>query len=269
MKKKLLKGAGIGLGALVLSTLGLFASDTLRGINSGIDNLASLGGSEICGKHTVPVKIDGNIICVDAYEASPSDDCLFKEFSNVGETERNIETKGCFAVSQPDVSPWNYVSLSQAQRMCAEAGKRLPTSNEWYSYTLGTKTESCVVDESSFESTGSSECTSSVGVSDAVGNLWEWVDESVVEGTFKGQLLPEEGYVASVDADGIALTSSGSPGELYGDDYFWSKQDGVYGMVRGGFYGSGEDAGLYITNASVQTSLATIGVGFRCVEDIF
>jgi hypothetical protein len=39
-------------------------------------------------------------------------------------------------------------------------------------------------------------------------------------------------------------------------------------MIRGGFYSSGEDAGLYTINASIPTSFATQGIGFRCVQDL-
>ena len=268
MQRKWLKGAGIGLGALVLSTLGIFASDTLRGIDSDIGNLANLRDSGTCSGYTVPMKVDGTVMCVDMYEASPSKECLFQKISSASESQRNVLGKDCFAVSEPNRDPWNYISLSQAQQMCAAAGKRLPTNNEWYAYALGTDAESCVINARTFSKTGNAECVSSVGAIDVIGNLWEWVDENVVEGAFNGQTLPEEGYVASVDADGIALTSTASPMELYGEDYFWSKEQGVYGMIRGGFYGSGADAGLYTTNASVETSLTTLGIGFRCIEDV-
>lgn len=268
MKRRWLKGTFIGVGAVVLSTLGIFAADTLQGIDTGIGNLASLGETGVCKSDAVPVKVDGTIVCVDKYEASPSGDCLFKTVTNATESERNINTKNCFAVSTQNATPWNYISLPQAQRMCAQTGKRLPSSNEWYAYALGSDPDSCVVDSKTSANTGISSCISSVGAEDVIGNLWEWVDESVVEGNFNGQTLPGEGYVSSVDADGIALTSSESPDTLYGEDYFWSKPEGVYGMIRGGFYGSGRDAGLYTVNASVQTSLATLGIGFRCVEDV-
>lgn len=268
MKRKWLKGAFIGVGALALSTLGIFASDTIRGIDSRVSNLASIGNSGICQEGATPVRVDGDTLCVDIYEASPSTGCPLRELSSAVQSEQNANTKGCFAVSVEGARPWNYVSLPLAQRMCAEAGKRLPTSDEWYAYTLGTDTESCVIDETTFAKTGVSECVSSVGVHDAIGNLWEWVDANVVNGSFNGQPLPEEGYVESVDANGVALTSTTSPQSFYGEDYFWSKQEGVYGMIRGGFYGGGSDAGLYTINASVQTSLSTLGVGFRCVEDV-
>jgi len=269
MKGKLLKGSLIGLSAVVLSTLGIFASDTLRGIDSRVSNVAGLGNTSVCKDGSVPLRSDGDVVCIDKYEASPGEDCPNQQLSSSIHSERNIGTDGCFAVSTPNKQPWNYISLPQAQRVCARSGKRLPTNSEWYAYALGTDTSKCVIDEKEYSETGTSECISSVGAHDVVGNLWEWVDESVVEGTFNNQRLPEDGYVSSVDANGIAITSTGSPDELYEEDYFWAKSEGVYGMIRGGFYGSGSDAGLYTTNASVQTSLATLGIGFRCVEDTF
>jgi len=269
MKGKWLKGLLIGLGAVMLSTLGIFASDTLRGIDLQISNVAGLGNASICMDGAVPLRVDGSVVCIDQYEASPGEDCPNQKLTSSIHSERNIGTEECFAVSITGKQPWNYISLSQAQRVCARSGKRLPTSAEWYAYALGTDTKSCVIDEKEYKDTGTSGCVSSTGVYDVIGNLWEWVDESVVGGTFNNQKLPEDGYVSSVDANGIAITSTGSPDELYEEDYFWAKSEGVYGMIRGGFYGSGSDAGLYTTNASVQTSLATLGIGFRCVEDTF
>jgi formylglycine-generating enzyme required for sulfatase activity len=152
--------------------------------------------------------------------------------------------------------------------MCAGAGKRLPTSDEWYRIALGTETDTCVVDENAVRETGTVECVSSSGIHDMVGNVWEWVDATVVGKNYDDRELPPEGYVTSVDASGVAITTATEGDILYGDDYFWSKGEGVFGMIRGGFYGSDDDAGLYAVNASVPTSFASQGVGFRCVEDV-
>ena len=43
---------------------------------------------------------------------------------------------------------------------------------------------------------------------------------------------------------------------------------GVRGMIRGGFYGSGEDAGIFAQNMSVALDSRTAGIGFRCVKDL-
>jgi formylglycine-generating enzyme required for sulfatase activity len=153
--------------------------------------------------------------------------------------------------------------------MCAGAGKRLPTSDEWYKIALGTDASQCVINGDSPESTGTESCVASSGAYDTIGNVWEWVDETIYGNTFKNRSLPAEGYVTSADASGVAITTQTNiADELYGKDYFWSKTEGVFGMIRGGFYGSDDDAGLYTINATVATNFAAQGVGFRCVEDI-
>lgn len=268
MKSKLLKGTLVVLAASVISTLGIFASDTLQGIDGGI---AGLGGSDrgVCRAGMVPQKIGTALLCVDMYEASPAAGCPNSAPSNVLESEKNMNTKECYAASVSGQTPWTFISLSQAQRVCAGAGKRLPTSDEWFQMTLGTDATQCVVKENTPKQTGTDACTSASGVYDTIGNVWEWVNETVEGDTFRGRTLPSEGYVTSADASGIAITTDAlKSDELYGEDYFWSKTEGVFGMIRGGFYGSGADAGLYTTNATVATNFASQGVGFRCVEDV-
>lgn len=267
MKTRWVKGTATVIGAIALSTLGIFAADSLQGIEGGIQNFAGAGKSGICTEGMVPTKIDGSVLCVDVYEASPSTVCPHKALTNVVQSEQNANTKDCYAASVKDAEPWNYISLPQAQRMCAGAGKRLPTSKEWYHIALGTNDDTCTTQGTSMSPTGNESCVSTIGAYDVIGNVWEWVDESIVGNMHEGRVLPKEGYVTAVDASGIALTSAESADDLYGKDYFWSKEEGVFGMIRGGFYGSNEDAGLYTTNASVPTSFATQGVGFRCVED--
>lgn len=252
---------------MVFSTIGIFAADTLRGVDRDFGALSHDGGGG-CPSGMIAYTVSGNSICVDMYEASPSTQCPYLIPQSALESERNAGVEGCYAASVPSKTPWSFISLPQAQRMCAGAGKRLPTSEEWYHIALGTSVESCVIKATMPEVTGTASCVSGGGVFDAVGNVWEWVDETIVGNSFDGRILPDEGYVSSVDASGVAITSSREKNELYGADYIWSKSDGVFGMIRGGFYGSETDAGLYTINASVQTSFASQGVGFRCVEDV-
>lgn len=269
MKGKLFKGTLVGLGALVLSTLGIFASDVMQGIDSGIGNLASLSGSEMCPKGMEAFKGPNGLLCVDVYEATAGDTCPNQNPKSVLESEKNAGTQSCYAASVPNKDPWTFISLTQAQRMCAASNKRLPTSDEWYALALGTREETCMVKGDAPRKTGSAECVSSAGVHDMVGNVWEWVNETVEGTQYRGRQLPGEGYVHEADASGIAIhTDPDTESELYGKDYFWSKAEGTFGMIRGGFYGGGEDAGLYATNASMPTNFATQGVGFRCVSDV-
>ncbi len=256
-------------GALLVTALGIDASDTISGSKSTLlSQVISYGGNAKCPDGMTQVENMASITCVDTYEASPSKDCPNQILNNILMTEENINSEGCKATSVANATPWNFVSLSQASRLCISAGKRLPTSDEWFRLVVGTVSQKCVIQANTFAKTGSQECVSSSGIHDMVGNVWEWVDENVVGNTFNGRTLPGEGYVTSVDADGIAITSGNTADELYGSDYFWSKEEGVFGMIRGGFYGSNKDAGLYTVNASVLTSFATQGVGFRCVEDL-
>jgi formylglycine-generating enzyme required for sulfatase activity len=268
MRTRFVKGGLIGLGALVLSTVGIFASDTLRGIDSRIENLANLRGS-LCPAGMVSWTGAQGTLCVDMYEASPGDACPNKNPKNVLETEKNATTDGCYAASVEERNPWTFVTLTQAQRICAESGKRLPTSDEWYALALGTNDTECVVDAREPAPTSESACISGAGTYHMVGNVWEWVDETVNGSSYQDRPLPQEGYVTEADASGVAIATDPETGsELYGSDYFWSKSDGVFGMIRGGFYGSGSDAGLYTVNASVPTNFATQGVGFRCVMSL-
>ncbi len=263
-----LKGLLTIVGAVFFSTLGIFASDGLQGIDSRISNIAGIKGAGICERGAILVQGQKGALCVDIYEASPSEECPFPQPLNVTESEQNANTKDCTARSEDGVKPWSYVALPQAQRICAASGKRLPTSEEWYRLALGTNPNTCVVADSSTAVTGTDACVSSSGAHDMVGNVWEWIDATVQGNTFDGRALPQTGYVTSVDASGIAITSGEGADDMYGKDYFWSKEDGVFGMIRGGFYGSKEDAGLYTVNASVLTSFASQGVGFRCVKDV-
>ena len=266
MKSRFIKGGLIGLGALAISTLGIFASDALQGIDSRMGNLASLNGRGACPQGMALYKGAETALCVDIFEASPAPSCPYKTPKNSIESEKNVATIGCYPASIDKMAPWTYITLTQAQRVCAEAGKRLPSSDEWYALALGTDIAPCNTESTEPRIAGPSSCISSAGVHDMVGNVWEWVNETVTGSEYRGRALPPEGYVGEADASGIAITTATDAGsELYGDDYFWSKTEGVFGMIRGGFYGSGADAGLYTVNASVPTNFATQGVGFRCV----
>lgn len=268
MKGKFLKGTLIGIGALVISTLGIFASDTLQGIDR-LGNLAGISGSGTCPAGMTAFKIAANMLCVDIYEASTGGACPNSAPKNVIESEKNAGTESCYAASEKGKQPWTFITLGQAQRVCAASGKRLPTSDEWYALALGTKESECLMNGSESRVTGGAACVSSAGSHDMIGNVWEWVNETVEGATYRGRQLPAEGYVQEADASGIAIASDPNAGsELYGEDYFWSKESGTFGMIRGGFYGSGKDAGLYTVNASVPTNFAAQGVGFRCVSDV-
>lgn len=266
-----LKGCLVIVGALVLSTLGISASDTLQGLSGSLVSMALQSNQKVfgCGLDAVELVVGGNKICMDAYEASAGERCPYGDPKNLQETEQNLSTQRCIPMSKLDAVAWRFINLSQAQRACALAGKRLLTNEEWYRGALGTLESSCNLthsDEGQPQKTQKSACRSTSGAYDMVGNVWEWVDAQVESGSYHNRVLPPTGYVGGVDADGVALMTGEKEDNLYGKDYFWESSDGVRGMLRGGFYGSGSDGGLYAINTSVDLGFGSNGVGFRCAR---
>ena len=101
---------------------------------------------------------------------------------------------------------------------------------------------------------------------DTIGNVWEWTSDDVFDGSYNGRKLPESGYVTQVDAGGVAVVSSTSPDQAFYNDYIWSNPIGVYGIMRGGFYGSNADAGIYTIHAYTLPTTPGAAIGFRCVQ---
>jgi formylglycine-generating enzyme required for sulfatase activity len=102
---------------------------------------------------------------------------------------------------------------------------------------------------------------------DAVGNVWEWTSDDVIDGGYNDRTLPNAGYVREVDAGGVATeTQLELPEPNFYDDYIWSNQSEVYGLLRGGFYGSGNDGGVFAVQAMTKPSFTGAAIGFRCAQ---
>lgn len=265
---KWLKIGGVIFGAVAITALGIDAADTLQGSRATL--LGQLVSTEtaVCPEGMVELAAATSFSCVDIYEASPDNDCPARNPVNIFDTQKNLADAECRATSKAKAAAWVYVTREDAQTACVRAGKRLPTNEEWQLFAAGTPDtkEVCVADESSADVTGSrSACISASGVFDAVGNVWEWTHDDVFDGEYNGRPLPSEGYVLQVDRGGIATVSGTSSSALFGEDYFWAKPEGVYAIMRGGFYGSREDAGVYTAHAATPPTVTGQAIGFRCV----
>lgn len=259
--------AVVTVGATVLATVGIQASDLASGVRGNLLGSA-IDSTSTCGVGEVEMRLPTGAVCVDRYEAAPGSECPHADAMSPVHTQENLNIPRCAPVSAAEVKPWRFVSLAQAQQLCARAEKRLLKNEEWHALALGVTDQSaCVVDGSAAAVTGSG-CASTAGIHDVVGNVWEWIDAEVVDGTYNGRDLPESGYVSTADSAGIVVATAGSPGEEYGDDYAKTDSKGVYGVIRGGFYGSKSDAGIYAQNLAVPLDLKTNGVGFRCVRSL-
>jgi formylglycine-generating enzyme required for sulfatase activity len=271
---RLIKGTLIGVVSITLTTLTIDATDNLGNMSDSMIGSALSGlfpnSEDVCPEGMVEVVADSGAFCIDIYEASPSQECVYDDPSYLGETQSNINQASCVPVSQKDHRPWTNVSQHQAIALCAKAGKHLATPKEWYAASLGTpdSKERCNVDSSGKQVTGkNTQCVSYAGVYDMVGNVWEWVYGTVEEGKYQGRDMPQEGYVQSVDLDGVPKTTDKQESNnLYGDDYFWVVHDGSRGMFRGGFWGVGERSGIYALYAGMDSNFSGVGVGFRCAK---
>lgn len=254
--------------SVTCTTLGIGASDMLSGTSGSL--LGQLVGSTpaVCPSDMVPVASALTFTCVDVYEASAGPDCLNPSPTSNIETMANIESGTCQAVSVPGVAPWRFVTREQAATICAQAGRRLPTAAEWHRYSLGTPVSACNLTTNMLYPAGKGgRCVSGAGVFDAVGNVWEWVSDDIIDGVYNGHVIPQSGYVTQVDSSGIATeTNAIQPDAQFGADYIWSETNGAYGVLRGGFYGSQNDGGLYSVQGATKPTFSGAAIGFRCVQ---
>jgi len=271
--KKLLqtwrRAAMVIFGAVILSTLGIQASDELSGVTSRLSG-SVIDANQGCDKNSLPILFGTHTICMDVYEASPSSGCLYQKIESTLATEANMSKASCEAVSETNVIPWRFVTYTQAQQLCARAGKRLPTNAEWYKVALGLPDPAGCFNgaKGTVNLTGTNNCLTPTGIHDLVGGVWEWMDDVITEGYYKDRILPESGYVTLVDAEGVVIKTDAEADSNFGEDYAWISHSGVRGILRGGFYGSASDGGIFAQNMAAPLDFAAAGVGFRCVRDI-
>ena len=259
--------------AVVLTTLGIKAADNFAGNKQTNEN-----DKNFCPEGMVLVPFAKGDFCIDKYEASAGKSCSYLEPDSQAETRKNLDDPDCFPVSVSGNFPWRNISQDQARRACAKVGKRLASNQEWLQAALGTPDLSsgwdiidCQVDnnwDNQPGATGSGEnCVSSFGAYDMIGNVWEWVEGTALDGTFDGKKLPETGFVNSTDGQGVpGDTVLNEANKDYNSDYFWLKKKGLRGMVRGGYWNNKSKAGVYSLYAVTPPSSVEPGIGFRCVK---
>jgi hypothetical protein len=254
--------------SVVVTTLGIGASDVLNGRSGSL--LGQLIGATpaVCEEGMTEVESALTFTCIDTFEASASPTCVYQNPSSLVETTANKESAVCSSQSVKGATPWRFVTRADAQLFCARSGKRLPTAAEWYEAAIGTPSTACNLSSNILFPTGKQvNCLSAFGVSDAVGNVWEWTSDDVIDGQYNNRPLPDSGYVRQVDSGGVATESKRDTSEeLFDNDYLWSNPEGSYGIIRGGFYGSGDDGGVFTVQAMTSPNFRGGAIGFRCIR---
>jgi len=266
---RIVRSVVVLIGIIVLTSFTIDATDTLNGSQSALSFLAKRATEKGCAENMIELNLGERSVCIDAYENSLSSGCPLQTPGSVLDMQRNVNDRDCAAVSLPNKTPVVFVTFHQAQTFCARRGGRLPDSYEWYDAALGTPDNRACNLNGTLASTGlRPECISSRGTYDMIGNAWEWVDGEVKAREFEGRTLPAPGFVSSADRAGVALETASVPNPLFNDDYFWSNDAPTAVMMRGGFYRSGEDGGIYSIHADIEPTFGSGAIGFRCVLDL-
>lgn len=263
--------------ATFFSTVIIKASDNLIPFLSATLN-QNFSPNTPCPSDMVFVPKEDGGFCIDKYENSPAPNCPFSNPQNQKETRENLNDPNCKPISVAGALPWRFISQDQAQIACAKAGKRLPTNEEWYLASLGTPDSSsawgpddCQVannwsNQPGFTGSGK-KCVSAVGAYDMIGNVWEWVKGTVLDGEYEGKKLPPKGFIDSTDGRGLpAITNPENPNPNYNEDYFWIYQTGIRSFARGGYWDNQSRAGFYSVYLVYQPSDVGPGIGFRCAK---
>ena len=259
----------VTVGIVALTSFTVDATDALRGSQSALSILMGSALEDSCPEGTVQIDLSDKSICMDMYENSVADTCPVTTPENTLQTKENIDVYTCTSESKVNETPWVFVSYTQAKQLCAKKNMRLPSPLEWYESGLGTPDSQACNTKGTLADTGVfSECISSRGVYDTIGNVWEWVDTKIESSVFEHRTLPSEGYVTEVGTAGVATVTSRESNNLYNNDYFWTGTEGTRAMLRGGFYAAGDDAGLFAVNTTVTPAFSSIAIGFRCVQNL-
>ena len=222
--------------------------------------------------------------CLDTYEASVwktnnatviakirAGTVTHADLTGAGATQRGLSkgdlaANGCpdngngckdfYAVSIPGVTPSANITWFQAVAASRNAGKRLPTNQEWQAAALGTPdpgeapgAEDCNTVSGDPDLTGArTNCVSDVGAFDMVGNLWEWVADWLPRST---ALNSPPLFAGDLNAIGLDHTvDSLGPGAL----------------LRGGTFAGGTGAGVFAVDGLVAPSVASDFFGFRAAR---
>jgi formylglycine-generating enzyme required for sulfatase activity len=266
--------------ALIIIVIIILGTAAVKAIDIKIGKTSQKNISQ-CPSDMAMIMADERNFCIDKYEASAGPSCTYANPQNQSDTRINLSDSKCAPLSQPELSPWRFISRDQAVMACAKAGKRLPTNEEWQMAALGTPDinlnwgeDDCQVNNNWTGQpglTGSGiNCVSSAGAYDMIGNVWEWVKETVDNGKINDAIMPGSGFIDATDGKGLPTeTNINSANPNYNEDYLWIKSSSNRAIARGGYWNNKSDAGQYAVYIVALPATAEVGIGFRCAKNLY
>ena len=211
--------------------------------------------------------------CVMQYEA--------KSVSGVA-TSRALET------------PWVSINQNQAKVECEKIGAHLITNAEWMAIardieSVSSNWSGTVLNRGNSNSSAAMNGTDPLSginkrthtlsngqvIWDFAGNVWEWVDAQIpTQADMKptGRYWPGEIKDVTDWGNGLAyseigpkdntFTMSNGVGGIYYDTSYTSNR----AFLRGGYWSSGADAGVFALVLKYSPTYLTAGIGFRCAR---
>jgi len=281
MLRNLAKTIAVVVGSTLLATLAVNAFDFRDHYHTLLGGLlfSTQSFQSTCPNNMVHVSQTLNPFCIDMYEVSAHEACTYQDPKSADESIFNLSDTACIPVANKERMPWRHVTRDLAERACVQAGKRLPTPNEWFVAAFGTpdlsngwNEEDCNVaynrEKGVSETGGGTRCISSAGAYDMIGNVWEWVDGTVNMGMYTNSILPASGFVTEASQNGLAYTTGTEKSANYFNDRFWTDPTIEAGIMRGGYFNNYDDAGLYATYAASPVTFSGDALGFRCVVSV-
>ena len=187
-------------------------------------------------------------------------------------------TTPLYACSVANELPSRWITWYQAQQACALSGKLLCTNAQWQAAAAGTPDDTtCNIDHGVAENTGfNTDCESTWGAMDMVGNMQEWVsdwqghagsngDDNLLVADWGADMyhaggpaagvMPDHGNDNSWRARGGALEGYGL---AQGDPY------GPAAILRGGYWDNVATAGIFAMRTTHGPSSSNDNFGARC-----